>query len=244
MDKWLGLVVLAGVFYLAGQYVASAPQRVQQEVEAGRELAVAGTGKAVAKPDVARVHLGVVSGPRTTAEAALEIVAERFEAVLKAVRAVGVAEDDIRTTNLSINPVYDFASGRQIPRGFEASETVEVTIRDLKKVGEVVSRATVEGVNQAGGVNFEVDDIEKVRLEAQQKAIEDAKSKADELVKTLGVRLGRVKTFAAHDAGGPIPLYARAESLPAGVGGDTAVPPVPAGTQEIVVNVTVTYELR
>lgn len=237
-------MLLAGAFYVAGQYVASAPQRVQQEVEAGREIAVSGTGKATAVPDVARIQLGVVSGTQSTAEAALDIVAKRFEAVLAAITAAGVEEEDIRTTNLSINPVYDYSDGRQIPRGFEANETVEVTIRDLKKVGEIVARATGEGVNQAGGVSFEVDDIEAVRLQAQQKAIEDAKVKADELVKTLGVRLGRVKTFVSNDVGGPIPFYARAESFPAGSGGDLAVPPVPAGTQEISVNVTVTYELK
>lgn len=239
---WLTVIVVAGLLYVAGQYVASQPQRVQEEVEAGREITVSGSGKAYATPNVAKYSLSIVIGPQTTAEAALAMLSQRSEAIVKAVKSEGVEEKDVATTNLSINPVYDFPSGRQVLRGFEASQSLEVIIRDLEKIGVVLSKATGEGVNAAGGLRFEVDDIEKVRTEAQEKAIEDARAKAEQLSQALGVSLGRVKTFNTSSSGPPpVPFLARSVSE---AGQDVAVPEVPAGTQEIQETVVITYELR
>jgi len=234
---------VAGLFFVAGQYVASQPQRVQQEVEAGREITVAGSGKAYATPDVAKYSLSIITGPQANAETALERLSQRSEAVIEAVKAEGVEERDIATTNLSINPMYDFSpTGQQTLRGFEASQTVELTIRDLTKIGTILSRATGEGVNVAGGLRFEVDDIEQVRTQAQAKAIEDAAAKAEQLADVLDVRLGRVKTFSASaDGQPPIPLFDRAAES-AALGGDAPI--VPSGTQEIQAQVTITYELQ
>lgn len=224
---------------MAGQYVGSQPQRVQQEVEAGREITVSGTGKALSAPNVAKYTLGVVTGSQTTAEGALKILSDRSQAVVKAITSEGVAEKDIATTNLSVNPVYDFSRGQQEIRGFEASQSVEVTIRNLDKIGVILAKATGEGANQAGGLTFTVDDIEKVRSEAQAEAIAEAREKAKQLAQALGVGLGRVKTFSASEVAppGPLPYATRAESA-------ATAPAVPAGTQEIQVSVTITYELR
>jgi len=235
------IVVVAGVLYVAGQYVASQPQRVQQETEANREIVVQGSGKAYATPNVAKYTVSVSTGPQASAEVALKKLSELSGPIVSAVKKEGVEEKDIATTNLSINPQYDFTSGRQILRGFEASESLELTIRDLDKIGSILSTATGEGVNAAGGLNFQVDDIEKVRLEAQKKAIEDAKQKAEELSDALGVGLGRVKNFSAGDAGSqPMPYFAKAGDAVS----SEAAPVVPAGTQEVQVNVSVTFELH
>lgn len=236
-------VVIAGLFYVGGQYVASQPQRVEQEVAANREITVSGEGKVTATPDVALVVLGVTTGPQTTAEAATDLLAQRFAAVVAAVKAEGVEEDDIKTTNLSINPVYDFTTDRQTIRGFEASESIEVKVRDVDKVGAVVSRATQEGVNQAGGIQFVIDDPEDLQRQARAEAIADAKKNADALVRELGVNLGRVKAFSAGGAvPPPMPFYTTAELKAADArGGDLTVP---SGTNEVSAQVQVTYELR
>lgn len=237
-------VIIGGLLFIAGQYVASQPQRVEQEIDANREITVNGTGKAVALPNMAKFSAGVTTGPQASAEQAMEIMAERFNAVLEAVQDAGVEERDVRTTNLAVNPVYDFDNGRQNLRGFEASQNVEVTMRDLENVGSVVAAATNAGANQLGGIRFEADDIEQVKLQAQQSAIEDARTKADQLADALGVNLGRVKAFSdMGEFGPPVPLFARDA-----VGGEVAesaiVPQVPPGEQEIESNVAVTFELR
>jgi uncharacterized protein YggE len=240
----LVVIIVGGLFYLAGQYLASQPGRVSQEAEAAREITVSGHAEIETRPDVARLSLSVQTGPQATAEAALKLLSDRFDGVVNAVKGTGVKEEDIKATNLSVQPVYDFTDGRQTLRGFEASESIEVTIRDLDAIGEVLARSTVEGVNQAGGLNFTVDDPEKLQQEAQEAAIKDAHEKAGALARALDVRLGDVKNFSASGAtppGQPLPFLARAEQA-----ADKAItaPPVPSGTQTITADVSVTYELE
>lgn len=237
----LGAIVVAGLFYLVGQYIASQPQRVAEETEAKREITVQGTGEVRARPDVARLTLGVQTGVQPTAKAALDILSQKFDAAIAAVKSLGIKEEDVRTTNLSVNPQYDFPDGRQVLRGFEATESVEVRIRDLEKIGEVLARTTAEGVNQSGGLSFEIDEPEALQSEAEEKAIKQARENAQRLARALGVNLGRVKTFSVTPSPGIPPIYAEAR-LDAGA--PAAGPPVPPGTQEISVTVTVTYELR
>ncbi len=243
-QQLLTAIALGGLLYIGGQYVASQPQRVEQEVAANREITVSGTGKIMAAPTVAQVTLGVTTGPQNTAETAMTLLAERFNKVVAAVKEAGVAEDDVRTSNLSVNPVYDFRDGQQTLRGFEASESIEVKVRDVKNVGVVVSRAASEGVNQVGGIQFVIDDPEDLRREAQGKAIADAKKNAEALARELGVSLGRVKSFSTNGpTQPPFPPFYEATALKAedARGGDLQVP---SGTNEISSTVQVTYELR
>lgn len=239
----LAVVVVGGLFYLLGQYVASQPGRVSQEVAAAREISVQGKAEIDSVPDVARITLGVQTGTQPNAEAALKILSDKFDGVVNAVKDVGVKEEDIKATNLSVQPIYDFSDGRQTLRGFEASESIEVTIRDLKRIGEVLARSTIEGVNQAGGLSFTIDDPTELQQQAQEEAIKDAHEKAKALARALNVRLGDVKNFNASGTtppGPPIPLFARTEQADTAVG----APPVPSGTQTITAEVTVTYELK
>jgi len=235
-------VVVGGLFFVLGQYVASQPQRLEQEIEANREITVTGTGEVTSRPDIALLTLGVNTGLQQTAEAALSELAREFEAVVAAVKAQGVAEEDIKTTNLSINPRYNFADGRQTLAGFEASESIRVKVRELHRAGETLSAATREGVNQAGDISFEVDDPQDLQLQAQENAIRQARENAERLAEALDARLGKVKRFSSSQGGvTPVPIPFRAE-----LGGDSldAAPPINPGTQDIISTVTITYELR
>lgn len=95
---WLGAVVLAGLFYLGGQYIASQPQRIKQETEANREISVQGSGEVTSKPDVARLNLGVTVEPQATAKQAIDQLATKFSAVQKAVEGAGVKKMILRQT--------------------------------------------------------------------------------------------------------------------------------------------------
>ncbi|MDP3997486.1 MAG: SIMPL domain-containing protein [bacterium] len=235
-------VIIGGLFYLGGQYVGSQPQRIQQEAAANREITVEGTGEVTTVPDIAQINLGVQTGAQTTASAAISILETKFNAVVASVKKDGVKEEDIKATNLSINPVYDYSDGRQQLRGYEASESVQVKIRDLDRIGDIVTKATGEGANQVGGISFTIDDPEDLRLQAQEEAIKNAKSKADELAKALGVHLGQVKTFSAStQVPDQPPIYARAALENDAVGGGVEVP---AGSQDVTATVTVTYEIK
>lgn len=243
--KLVVVVLLGGLLYVAGQYVSSQPQRIQKEIEASREITVQGTGKIQTKPDIAQYSLGVTTGPQTTATIAMTTLTDKFNAVLSVVKQQGVKNDDIKTTNLSINPVYDWNNGKQTLRGFEASENIEIKIRDFSKIGDILAKSTVEGANQAGGIQFTIDNPEKIKIEAQKEAIVNAREKAKELASSLGVSLGKVKTFSAT-TNAPYPYQINKASAPMGAG-DAALtesPEVLAGTQEITANVTIVYELK
>lgn len=237
-----GIVVIAGVLYVAGQYVASEPMRAAQEVEANREITVSGTGEIQARPDIASLSLGMTTGVQPDAETALRLLSKQFDSIVSAVKASGIGEEDIKTTNLSVRPVYDYTDGRQNIRGYEASESLKLTIRDLGSIGDVLARTTLEGVNQVGGISFDIDDPDDLQAQAQDKAIADAQNNAKQLAEALGVRLGDVKSFSASSGDiSPPPVFARAQ-LSEEVG--FAGPPVESGSQDVVVNVSVTYEIR
>lgn len=238
----LAAVLLGGVLYIIGQYVGSQPQRAQQDAEAKREISVQGQGEIEVKPEIAKVTVGLQTGPQPNAKAALDLLGRRFTEVVAAVRALGVKEEDVKTTNFSVHPVYDYTEGRQTLRGFEASEQVEVKVRNLEKAGEVLARATAAGANVVGDISFEVAEPNLLQTKAQEKAITDARAKADVLAKALGVRLGRVKTFSAGGEEPKGPVFTRALEA---VGGEGPVaPPVPPGLYSVQATVSVTFELR
>ncbi len=235
-------VIVGGLLYVGGQYIASQPLRIQQEASANREITVVGTGDVTAIPDIATISLGVTTGPQPTADRALAMLTSRFDGVVKSLDKLGVAEEDIKATNISLNPQYDYNDGRQQLRGYTASESVRVKIRKLDTAGQVIAAATGEGINQVSGLSFTIDDTSALEAEAQEEAIDDAKTKAERLAKALGARLGDVKSFSASGGSNPPqPLYARAELSDAAL---EEGPPVPAGSQDITTTVTITYSLR
>ncbi|PIT98061.1 MAG: hypothetical protein COT71_02735 [Candidatus Andersenbacteria bacterium CG10_big_fil_rev_8_21_14_0_10_54_11] len=239
----IALVALGGGLYIGGQYVASQPLRAQQADTAERQITVTGRGEVTAKPDIARLTLGVQTEPQPTAEQALNVLAERFGAIAAALQAAGVAEDDIATSNLSTQPLYDYRDGAQQLRGYAANETVRVTVRDLSQAGAIAARTTEAGANTLGGILFEIEEPQRLQLEAQQKAVADAREQADQLAATLGVRLGKLTRFSSSaDSGMPIPFATRGEMLQASDSVDA--PPVPAGTQDVVMTVTISYEIK
>lgn len=239
-----GIVVLAGLFYVGGQYVASEPQRIEQEVEANREITVSGRGEVTARPDIATITVGVTTGRQKTAAAAMDLLAERINAVVASVQKEGIEEKDIKTTDLSVNPLYDFTDGQRRETGFEATESVQVKIRNLDSIGDVVSSATSQGANQTGGISFAIDEPESLQLAAQEKAIENARNNAEQLAKALDVKLGRVKSFSASiDSPEGPPVFARAE-LGSLALDEVASPEVLSGSQDVHATVSVTFELN
>lgn len=242
-NTYLVTVIIGGLFFVAGQYVASTPQRAQKEAELNREITVQGQGEVTAKPDVAVITLAVQTEILPTAEAASQNLATTFAKVLSAVKTAGVADKDVKTTNLSVNPVYDYTAGKQVPRGYQASESITVSVRAIDTVSDVLGKATAQGVNQVGGISFTIDKPENLKIMAQENAIADAKEKASKLAKSLGVSLGKVKTFSISDFPSGPPIYALNAESKAG-GGDVSGPPVASGENTVQANVTVTFELK
>jgi uncharacterized protein YggE len=240
----MAAVAIGGLFYIVGKNIEAEHLEDQPST-----ITVSGEGRAFATPDIGQVSLGAQSGRQPTAAAAMEKLKTSMDAVLAAVKAQGIEEKDIRTESFWLNPVYDYSSGRQIARGFEASQSLSVKVRDLDKVSDVLGAGTAAGANQSGGVNFTVDDPEAKRAEARDEAIQQAKQKAQVLAEQLGVNLGEIKAFNEGYGGGIPPMYYSRDAF--GVGGamdvanqEKAAVPLPAGEQEVNVTVSITYELE
>ena len=130
-------------------------------------------------------------------------------------------------------------------RGFDASQSLRVKVRNLDTVSDVLAAATNAGANQAGSVSFVVDDPEKARAEARQEAIDQAKAKAQTLAMQLGMHLGKIKNFSEGGGSMPPMMYGRGAMMAMDAKTMEVAPtPLPAGEEEINVQVTLTYELR
>ena len=114
-------------------------------------------------------------------------------------------------------------------------------IRDLDKISDVLALAGPTGVNQVGGLSFTIDDPEELKQQAREEALKNAKTKAESLASIAGVRLGRLVSFSEDFYGAPVPVY-RDFAAGQGYGGGGA-PTVEPGSQDVIVNVTVTYEV-
>ena len=209
-------------------------------------ISVAGNGKVSAVPDIATLNFGVQTGRQKTADGAMKILTDRMTAVVDAVKATGVEEKDIRTQHLALNPAYDWNDGKRIDQGFEANQSLMVKVRDLDTISHVLDAAVKAGANQAGSVGFTIDDPDVLREKARAEAIEDAKARAQKLANDLGVRLGSLHGFwEEQNHGGPRVMMMKAEAMDGGYGGGgPTAPPIPAGQQEVVGQVNLTYRIR
>ncbi|MBM3230764.1 SIMPL domain-containing protein [Candidatus Peregrinibacteria bacterium] len=238
---WLPLIVvlLAGGAYIAGKFIETRNMNMFT-------ISVQGDGKVQAMPDIASLSFGVTTGRQPTAEAAMKMLTQKMTKVIDSVKAVGIEEKDVYTQYLSLNPSYDWQDGRQVDRGFEASQSLTVKVRDLAKITEVLDSAVKSGANQAGSVSFTIDDPELLQAQAREEAIKDAKARAELLAKDLGVKLGELQGFYENTGGYPMPYMERAVMMDASVGkgGGGMAPPIPSGEQEINVSVNLTYRIR
>lgn len=235
---WLPIAIalVVGGSYISGKFVET---RDRERLI----ISVSGDGRVFAVPDIAELSFGVQTGRVETAKVAMEKLRKDMDAIFRAVKVLGVDEKDIRTEHFSLNPVYDWTEKGQVFRGFEASQSFQVKVRDLDQVDDVLTAATDSGANQAGNVQFIIDDPEKQRAEAREEAIAEAKEKAKLLAANLGKRLGKLKGFSEGGGGWVQPvMMMRAEKV--GMGGAVPDLPLPAGEEEVRVQVTLTYELR
>ncbi|MDP3764070.1 MAG: SIMPL domain-containing protein [bacterium] len=207
-----------------------------------KTITVNAEGEVTVTPDTAKISISVVTDGKT-ADAVQKNNTENMNKVIDYVKGLGVEAKDIKTTYYNLYPRYDYVNGRQVPAGFSASQSAEIKVRDLKKVGEIVTGTVARGANQVQGIDFFVDEPEKFKAEARKMAFDKAKIKAKEMAKLAGVRLGRVATFSESYNGQPPIFYEKAYGIGAGIGGG-GVPDIQSGSQEVAVNVSVVFEIR
>lgn len=235
----LALVVAAIYLALLARNAAKQHDYIGRPESQRDTIAIAAEGKVTARPDIASISAGVMTEKKTVVEAQKENTA-KMNAIIAKIRSFGVSDDDVKTTNYSIYPQYDWVNNRQVERGFQVSQNVEVKVRDLAKIGDILAAVGELGANQVGGVTFTIDEPEELRQQARLKGLEAAKKKAQALADAAGVKLGKVVGFSESEGYTPSPMYyAKAE----GMGGGSAAPSIESGSQDVIVNVSVMYEI-
>ena len=227
-------------------FAASGPA-LAAEGAATPRISVSATGTADLAPDMAVIRLTVLR-EADTARAALDANTQAMAGLLDALRAEGIEERDLQTSNFDIQPrlVYpDPADGtRPAPRiaGYRVSNSLTVRIRDLDRLGAVLDSSVTLGVNQGGGVTFTNDDPSAAIAEARAQAMRNAIAKAETLAGAAGIALGPVLSISER-APEPRPMpMARAAMME--MAADAAAPvPVAAGENTYRVSVNVTFEL-
>jgi uncharacterized protein YggE len=204
-------------------------------------IVVGGTGRVAVQPDVAELRLGVLTA-RPSVDAARSDAAATMAAILAAIEAAGVARRDVRTTLLSVQPRYDYRDGKPPTlTGYELANVVEVTVRDLAQLGDVVDGTLGAGATSMDGLAFRVADPAPAEREARRAAMAEARARADVLAEAADLRIvGVADIVEGGPAGPPIPRM-KAERM--AIATDAATP-VEAGTTEITVHVTVTFRTR
>jgi hypothetical protein len=199
-------------------------------------ITVSGTGVVSVAPDVADVMLGV-SVTRPTAKEARAAAATGMQAVIASIKKNGVADKDVVTVNVSLNPVYDYTGSSRRLTGYEFSNTVKATVRDLDKVPAVIDDAVAGGATVVYGISFRLDNPTTVETKAREQAMADARSKADILARTAGVSIKGVATISETTSSNTPYYYAPS----AADGVKEASTPIQTGTTDIRVQITVAY---
>lgn len=206
-----------------------------------RVLSVSGTGQVFLQPDMAYIFIGVT----TESESATDAVARNnadTQRLLDTLKAAGVAEADLRTSNFSIwqNTPYgpDGLPGKPV---YRVDNTVYVTVRDLSKLGNLLDAAVRAGANSINSIQFDVADKTQALSQARKAAVEAARKQAEELAQAAGVQLGDIQDIQYYDS---TPVLYTEKGM--GGGGDAAAMAVPInpGQLQITATVTISYQIK
>jgi uncharacterized protein len=200
-------------------------------------ISVSGTGKVLLAPDVADISFGV-SVRKDRAKDSTQAAAVLMSKVVDALKAAGIADKDIQTSNISLQPVYDYSGNNPVLVGYETDNTVSVTVRDLTKVGQTIDDAVAAGANNVSGITFRVDDPSQAESQARTQAMNDAKSKADALASAGGVTITGIQSISEVSAPPPMPIDFNARAAAAG---DATTTPIQPGNVSVEVTVNVNY---
>lgn len=223
---------------------------------AEKTITFSGHGEVTAVPDIANISFTIKKEAKTV-KVAQEGVALIEKSVLEMLKKNKIEDKDIKTTNASFNPKYEYVyqkqlsvcteygcppnPGKSVIAGYEAYESITIKVRDTDSTGTIMQELGALGVSELSGPNFAIDNEDDLKIDARKKAIADAKEKAKVLAKDLGVRLGKITSFS-ESGSYPVPMYAK--GMMDMVGSSTAPAVIPKGENTISSDVSITYELK
>ena len=216
-------------------------------VESDNTISVSATGEVYASPDLALTTFSVVTEAEAV-DSAISQNAEKMNAVIDYIKGQEVEDKDLKTTSFNIYPRYEWyekgtcvppcPSGRRVLVGYEVRQSLQVKIRNMENIGQIIQGTTNKGVNQVSNLQFTIDNQDELKNQARAQAVENAKTKAKTLASQLGVKLVKITSFSESAA---FPRYYGLEGSVAMGGG---APQIEPGENKIEVTVSITYEIR
>jgi len=228
--RMAALLPVLAVCVLSGAFVTTAA--AQTDASNQSTITVTGEGEASAPPDVAYVTVGVQIQDATAAAAVAEN-SRRLTAVLDAMRARGLSSRDLQTSGLSVSPQLD---REQQITGYQATNSVTITVNDVNQAGDLLDAALAAGANRVGGLHFGIRDTAALHEQALADAANVARSRAEALAGSLGLRIVGVQSVTENTATTPQPRAAVAFS---GAAAPAPAPPPPVESGELRVSVQV-----
>jgi uncharacterized protein YggE len=266
---WSGTAALA----IFSVFLLVSIQHLSETSTTTNTIAFTGEGKVSAKPDLAMLNFSILT-QAATSKAAQDDNSKKSQKVVAYLKSQGIADKDIKTSGYNVYPQYssntrpcpvpmmegstgttEMMAPQSYPSypcviddtqkitSYQVSQNFDVKVRDLDKVGTLLDGLVSQGANQVNNLGFQIENQEKLKDQARQMAITDAKNKARALQSQLGIGLGRIVNYYE---GGNFPYYAM-DKMGMGGGGEVRSgpsPSIPAGENEIIMSVTITYQIR
>jgi uncharacterized protein YggE len=231
-------IVLAGATALSATH-AQAPAGAAFAPSDGTLLSVSAQAEVRRAPDIATLSTGVVT-QAADANAAMRANAGRMEQVIAAIRDAGIEGRDIQTGGIHLNPQYRYAEDRPPAiTGYQASNTVNITVRDIARLGKILDALVATGANQVNGPAFDVESRDQALDEARRKAVEKARARAAMYAESLGLRVRRIVSIS-EGARIDVPVPMARMRMESAMAADTPVSP---GENVLGVNLDIVFEL-
>lgn len=250
MPKWIWQAIGVLVVILLALVVLDKIHVVQEDFKSTipkNTISMSAEGKLSAVPDLASVSIGVLTTAATAKQAQADNTT-KANAVIEYIKQQGVDAKSITTTDLSVNPQYDYSSSVQKIIGYQANQTVNVKVHGVDKSTEVLNKviggATNAGANQINNVSLSFENPDDLRQQARKLAVDKAKQQAKELADQAGLKLGRVVNISESSNQMPYPMPYALDSAAGKGGGPITVPSVQTGSQDITESITLTFEIK
>lgn len=208
------------------------------QTPASTGVSVVGQGIVLAQPDTAHITLGVDVSDQSLANAQAE-AARRMDAVVARLKADGIADSDIHTTAYNLNPQYD---NQQTLRGYQIQNLVDVRSTNVNNLGPLIDDAIGAGASRVYGIRFEASNMQDLKNQARDQAMQNARAKADQLALDGGVSLGKPLAINESDPSGTTPVRAPAAAPAAAQSAPQT--PIQPGELQVQTTVQVTWSIQ
>jgi hypothetical protein len=238
----LVLIIVIGIAYFA--WVVFYTYKAGY-IEDTNNITISATGEVYAAPDIAALTLGIQTDGKDV-KTITQKNTETMNKIIDGVKSLGLEAKDIQTTQYSVSPQYNWTQDKgQVLEGYRITQNIDLKIRDFKKIGDILGVATENGANIVSDLRFSIEDEEKAKAQAREKAITSAKAKAQTIAQQAGIKLGEIINVYEDYYYTPV-QYSSAKVMNDMVSSGSAreVAQVESGEQQVQITINLVYKIK